>query len=286
MSIKNKIVEINCLEHIYPDKTRVELCGIGIVVNQGEKVAVLGPSGSGKTTLLKHIIGLLTPSEGSVRVFGVAPAKDYRKIRQKIGVILQNVEEQLIGPTVIEDVMFSPLNYGYSRAEAGAMAEKILEELGITHLKDKIIHYLSGGEKRRVALAGALVMEPELLVLDEPFSGLDIRTERAYISLINGYAREKNISIIISLHNVEVVPDFADTVYLISSKNVISRKGTPDEVFAQAEELRKFNLEEPVLIKLFNRLRERGILLEPTADVERAAAILSDYLDSGQVSQK
>ena len=271
-----KIIEINCLEHIYPDRTRLEMCGMDLVVKRGERVAILGPSGSGKTTMLKHIIGLLTPSHGSVKVFGVDPAKEYNKIRQKIGVILQNVEEQLIGPTVLEDVMFSPLNYGRSRLEAEKMAESVLEELNITHLKDKLIHYLSGGEKRKVALAGALVMQPELLVLDEPFSGLDIKSEKAYINLINEYTREKGISVIISLHNIEVVSEFADTIYLVSARDGFSQKGTPAEIFAQPDELEKFSLEQPVMVKLFSRLRQKGFNVKIPVSVEEAVEIIQN----------
>ncbi len=270
----DRIIEINCLEHIYPDKTKIEICGIELVVNSGEKVAVLGPSGSGKTTILKHITGLLSPSNGTVRVFGVDPSKEYPKIRNKIGVILQNVEEQLIGPTVMEDVMFSPLNYGYGAQKSREMAEKILSELDIMYLKNKIIHYLSGGEKRKVALAGALVMNPELLVLDEPFSGLDMKTERAYVDLINDFCRQRPISIIISTHNVEIITDFADTVYLISSKNNISRKGTPKELFSQPQELEKFNLEEPALVKLFNRLKQNNVDIEIPVNLDEAVNFL------------
>lgn len=270
----DKIIEINCLEHVYPDKTKLEICGIELVVYRGERIAVLGPSGSGKTTMLKHIIGLLTPSSGTVKVFGVDPAKEYDKIRHKIGVILQNVEEQLIGPTVIEDIMFSPLNYGCSKQKAEEMAEQIIAELDIGHLKHKIIHYLSGGEKRRVALAGALVMQPELLVLDEPFSGLDIKTERSYINLINEYSREKKISIIMSMHNVELVSDIADTVYLINSKDTVFKRGTPQEIFSQPDDLQKFNLEEPVLVKLFNKLKQSGKEVEIPSNVDQAAKIL------------
>ncbi|OGI04250.1 MAG: hypothetical protein A2Y25_09250 [Candidatus Melainabacteria bacterium GWF2_37_15] len=271
-----KIVEINCLEHIYPDRTRLEICGIELFVGRGERVAVLGPSGSGKTTLLKHIVGLLTPSNGLVKVFGVDPAKEYKKIRQKIGVILQNVEEQLIGPTVLEDVMFSPLNYGYSKEQAEQMAEKVLSELEITHLKHKIIHYLSGGEKRKVALAGALVMKPELLVLDEPFAGLDIKTEKTYIKLIKDYSQENNISVIVSLHNVELVSEFADTVYLISSRDNAIKKGTPAEIFSQPAELQKFNLEEPVMVKLFNRLKQSGLDVKIPVNVDEATQIIQN----------
>lgn len=276
MSSMEKIIEINCLEHIYPDKTKLEICGIELVVNRGKKVAVLGPSGSGKTTMLKHIIGLLTPSHGTVKVFGVDPAKEYKKIRKRIGVILQNVEEQLIGPTVIEDIMYSPLNYGYSQDEALMLAENILKELNITHLKNKIIHYLSGGEKRKVALAGALALQPELLVLDEPFTGLDIKTEKAYINLINEYSSQKDITVIISLHNVELVSEFADTVFLISARDNFSLQGSPREIFSRSSELQKFNLEEPVMVKLFNKLRQKGMDVKIPLSLEEAVEIIQN----------
>ena len=246
------VIEIRCLEHIYPDKTRIELCGIEFTVDKGEKVAVLGPNGSGKTTLIKHILGLLTPSNGEIKVFNINPSKNFDQIRSKIGIVMQNVEEQLIGPTVLEDIIFSPLNYGYSRRESIELAEKIMAELEITHLKSKIIHYLSGGEKRKVALAGALILNPELLVLDEPFSSLDIKSQKELINIINCFAKEKQMSIVISTHDVEMVAEFADTMYLIS-KNHISRKGSPSEIFSLDKELADYNLEEPAIAKLFNK---------------------------------
>jgi len=252
------IIEIKCLEHRYPDKTTIELCGIELNVKKGEKLAILGPSGGGKTTIIKHILGLLSPSRGEVKVFGVDPSKEYNKIRQKIGVVLQNVEEQLIGPTVLEDVMFSPLNYGYSEIDAKIKALEILDKLNITHLQNKIIHYLSGGEKRKVALAGAMVLNPELLVLDEPFSGLDIISEKNFIKLINQICSETQISIIISTHNVELVSEFADTLFLISAKNKISLKGTPREILYNHVDLEKFNLEKPSIVRLFTELTRQG----------------------------
>jgi len=270
-----KIIEISCFEHVYPDKTKIELCGIEFTVCKGEKVALLGPSGGGKTTLIKHILGLLTPSHGEIRVFGVDPYREYDKIKQKIGVVLQNVDEQLIGPTVLEDVMFSPLNYGYSQKESKEMALKILEQFGIYDLKDKIIHYLSGGEKRKVALAGALVLNPELLVLDEPFSGLDIRSEKEFIKLINKICEEMQISVVISTHNVELVSEFADTMYLISSKNRLSTKGNPREILYMEEELKNYNLEEPTIVKLFNSLKKTGFSFETNPiNVEEAVEAL------------
>lgn len=273
----NKLVEIKCLEHVYPDKTKVEICGIEFIVNKGEKVAILGPNGGGKTTLIKHILGTLVPSAGQVSVFGYNPAKDFSKIRHKLGVVLQSVDEQLMGPTVIEDIMFSPLNYGCNYEEAYKMALEIMERLQILKLKDRVIHYLSGGEKRKVALAGAMVMKPELLIMDEPFSALDVKSQRELINIINTISEQDKISVVISTHDVELVSEFADTMYLIS-KNNISRKGTPQEIFAMKDELKHFNLEEPSILKLFEYLKDNGINLGNPISVKDAGDILINNL--------
>lgn len=170
--------------------------------------------------------------------------------------------------------MFSPLNYGYSPQKAREMAENILNELGISHLKDKIIHYLSGGEKRKVALAGALVMSPELLVLDEPFSGLDMKSQHTYVRLIDDYSRQKGISVILSTHDIELTVDFADTIYLISSQNKLFLKGSPKELFCQPKELEKFNLEPPAILDLFVRLKEKNVNTEIPTTVDEAVDLL------------
>ncbi|MDD3149534.1 MAG: energy-coupling factor ABC transporter ATP-binding protein [Candidatus Gastranaerophilales bacterium] len=248
-----KIVEINCLEHIYPDKTKVEICGVEFTVEKGEKIAVLGENGAGKSTILKHITGLLEPSKGTVLVFGENPHKNFNKISMKIGTVLQNVDEQLIGATVLEDIMFAPLNYGFSKNEAEQKAVKIMETLNILHLKDKVIHYLSGGEKRKVAIAGALVLEPELLVLDEPFTGLDKKSQNSLVNLLNKICSEKSMSLVVSTHDVEVVAEFADTMYLISNHKV-STKGVIADLLTNTELLQEYNLEPPSIVKLFKKL--------------------------------
>ncbi len=265
-----RIVEISCLEHIYNDKTKVEICGIEFVVNKGENVAVLGPNGGGKTTLIKHILGILTPSQGKVRVFGLDPRKDFEKIRQKLGVVLQSVEEQLIGPTVLEDIVFSPLNYGYHPDEAVDLAEQIMKRLDILYLKNKVIHYLSGGEKRKVALAGALILNPELLIMDEPFASLDVASQKELISIIKDISKEKDMSVIVATHDIELVGEFADTMYLISSRKGISKKGTPREILQLEEELKNFNLEVPTIVRLFNELKKEGLNLGTPLNITEA----------------
>jgi cobalt/nickel transport system ATP-binding protein len=274
-----RIVTVSCLKHVYPDTTEIHICGLDFVVNRGERVVVLGGNGSGKTTLLYHILGLLKPNEGKVAVFGRDPATEYDSIRQRIGVLLQNVEEQILSPTVWEDVAFSPRNYGIDAREAEVMVKAVLEEIGITHLSDKICHYLSGGEKRKVALAGALVMKPDLLILDEPFEGLDTRSRVELVSLLN-HRNQSGMSIIMSTHDLNLVGSFADRVYVLARGHGVITAGRPLEIFAQAEALRRSNIDPPVLTELFVRLRREGFALDMPATVDDAVNGLTRLLKS------
>jgi cobalt/nickel transport system ATP-binding protein len=131
-------VRVSCVRHVYADRTQVHLCGLDFVVQKGQRVVILGPNGSGKSTLLYHILGLLEPNEGDVSVFGVNPARAFNKIRERVGVVLQNVDEQILAPTVWDDVSFSPRNYGYPAPEVDRMVDEVLAEVGIAHLKDKV----------------------------------------------------------------------------------------------------------------------------------------------------
>jgi cobalt/nickel transport system ATP-binding protein len=272
-NISESIVTVSCLKHIYPDTTEIHICGLDFVVNRAERVAVLGGNGSGKTTLLYHILGLLKPDEGKVTVFGLNPATEYNMIRERIGVLLQNVEEQILSPTVWEDIAFSPRNYGVSRDETGRMVDAVMAELGITHLRDKICHYLSGGEKRKVALAGALVMRPELLILDEPFEGLDTRSRTELVGILNRRNQE-GMSIIMSTHDLNLVGSFADRVYVLAKGEGVVTAGTPLDIFTQVDALRRSSIDPPVLTELFNRLRENGIDLAMPVNMEQAVADL------------
>jgi cobalt/nickel transport system ATP-binding protein len=263
------IVSVSCLKHVYPDTTEIHMCGLDFVVRRGERVAVLGGNGSGKTTLLFHILGLLKPDEGNVNVFGVNPAEQYNAIRERIGVLLQNVDDQILSPTVWDDISFSPRNYGYGKDETSRMVEQILSELGIQHLRDKICHYLSGGEKRKVALAGALVMRPKLLILDEPFEGLDNRSRTELVSLLNAYNRT-GMTIIMSTHDLNLVASFADRVYVLARGRGVITADTPSSIFLQADALRATNIDPPLLTELFLKLRERGVSIEIPVRIDQA----------------
>jgi len=263
------LVSVSCLKHVYPDTTEIHMCGLDFVVKRGERVVVLGGNGSGKTTLLYHILGLLAPDEGSVSVFNVNPAKQYNVVRERIGVLLQNVDDQILSPTVWDDISFSPRNYGYEKEETARMVEQIMAELGIAHLRDKICHYLSGGEKRKVALAGALVLRPELLILDEPFEGLDSRSRSELVSLLNKRNQE-GMTIIMSTHDLNLVMAFADRAYVLAKGRGVVTAGTPSEIFTQVEDLKASNIDPPLLTELFMKLRGRGLDVEVPAHVDQA----------------
>jgi cobalt/nickel transport system ATP-binding protein len=256
---QERVVEIECITHIYPDLTKVQICGLEFIVNQGERVAILGANGCGKTTLLKHLVGILVPKDGTVKVFGMDPGKAYSKIRQRIGVVMQDVDEQILGPTVHDDILFAPLNYGMPRSEAETLAREAIQRLNIESIQGKIVHYLSGGEKKKVALAGAMVLKPDLLILDEPFTGLDPVSKKDLVKVLNELNRERKVTIIMTLHEVDLVPDVADVLYLMHGHGDLSERGTPEEIFGRVEDLEQYNLEEPTLIRLFKGLKKEGL---------------------------
>jgi len=274
--VSDTIVRVSCVRHTYPDRTQVHLCGLDFVVEQGQRVVVVGPNGCGKTTLLFHILGLLEPQEGEVAVFGVNPARHFNRIRERVGVLMQDVDEQIIAPTVWDDVSFSPRSYGYAGPEVERLVSAALDRVGIAHLRHKVCHHLSGGEKRKVALAGALVLEPELLVLDEPFEGLDPSSRSDLVELLNRLHREQGVSLVMATHDVNVVPAMADMVYVLVGGGEIVAHGPPREIFRDPRLLRASNVEPPVLAELFQRLEDQGVSLGRPVTVEEAArAILA-----------
>ncbi|TDB36961.1 MAG: ATP-binding cassette domain-containing protein [Actinobacteria bacterium] len=273
-----EVVRISCVRHTYEDGTSVHLCGLDFLAHRGKRVAVLGPNGAGKTTMLYHILGLLKPQEGAVSVFGVSPSEQWTSIRRRVGVVLQNVDEQIISPTVGDDVAFSPRQYGLPEAEVRERVSRALALLGIEELADRVPHNLSGGEKRKVALAGALVMDPELLVLDEPFEGLDPKSRQSLLDLLERLSRERCMTVVLSTHDIDTVPEFADFAYVLAPGGTIALRGTPAEVFANAHVLAKSNIKPPILAELFSRLRERDSGAPATAlTIDEAADALDAW---------
>jgi len=275
-----ELVKVSNLKFKYPDGTSLTFDGQEFTVNRGERVVILGPNGSGKSTLLSLLLGLLTSSEGSINVLGVDPAKDYEKIRERIGVLLQNVDLQIIAPKVSEDISFSPRNYGYKKEEIDQLVDDILMKLEIEHLRDKVPHYMSGGEKAKVGIAGALVTKPELLILDEPFEHIDPTCRMELINLLNNVNKENGTAILLSTHNMNTVPLIADTVYLIAEGGKIVGKGTPKEIFSEIEKLSQCHVEPPILGSLFAELKKQGIDLDVSLTVEEAACAIANEIVS------
>ncbi|HEY9723160.1 MAG TPA: ABC transporter ATP-binding protein [Oscillatoriaceae cyanobacterium] len=243
----------------------------------GERVALIGANGSGKTTLLRLICGLLAPTGGRLEVFGKSPSRDFAAVRDRLAVLMQDVDDQLIAPTVAEDIAFTPLNRGWEAERIAREVDRILAPFGLTELRDRPVHDLSGGERVRVALAGVMIVRPELMLLDEPFEHLDACAKREVLDLIARFAAT-GIGILLSTHQINVVPEFADRVVVLGKGGTIAVQGPPAEVFARTAELASHAIEPPVLAALFEGLPLKGV--RPPRTVAEARSVLLEMLGS------
>lgn len=224
------------------------LCGIDMEIKSGEKVAVLGANGSGKSTLLQLLDALIFPGKGSVAAFGRPLAEaDFndpefcREFRSRVGLVFQNPDVQLFCSTVKEDIYFGPLQLGIERNEAKRRVEKIVGSLGIGDLLERSPHQLSVGEKRKVSIATVLVIEPEVILLDEPTAGLDPETSRHIIDIIIE-ANERGKTIVTATHDLHIVEEIADTVYILGREKQVAKFGPAGELLSDTELLREHNL--------------------------------------------
>ena len=222
-----RVIEVRGLRYSYPDGTQA-LAGVDFHLDAGECVALLGANGSGKTTFVLHLNGLLT-GEGSVVVCGKPVEKaSLKEIRAKVGIVFQDSDEQLFLPTVIEDVAFGPANQGMDGHAAMHKAEHVLEQVGMKHALGKAPYHLSAGEKRRVAIAGVLAMEPEILVLDEPTTFLDPPGQRDLIQLLHALPQAK----VLITHDVSLARALA-TRAVFFEKGKVAGEGTVEELVAR-----------------------------------------------------
>ena len=254
MTEKHSAIKTVGVSFSYQEGTEV-LSDIDMDVKNGEFIAMLASNGSGKTTLLKVLVGLLTPQKGEVVVKGQA-VKSYKssKLYQQIGLVLQNPNDQLFAPTVRQDVSFGPRNLGLDENEINRRVEDCLESVGADHLEGRAIHQLSFGEQKRVSLAGVLAMKPSILVLDEPTAGLDPAGEAKMLHLLTRLNREQKITIIMATHSVDMLPLFADRIYVLRKGKIISQ-GNPEEVFADHEMVNNASLRLPYISRLLHELR-------------------------------
>ena len=213
------IIRMNHIGFGY-SRNRPVLQDINFRFRSGDRVGLIAPNGSGKTTLFHIIMGLLKPSSGELEIFGrpVKTEKDFIPVRQRIGLLFQDADDQLFSPTVLEDVAFGPINLGHSMEDALAISHQTLDRLGLKGFEDRITYKLSGGEKRLVALATVLAMAPEVLLLDEPTSGLD-ETTRARLTEI---LRELSLSLFVISHEFDFMNAVADTFYSLHQGRLVA----------------------------------------------------------------
>jgi len=190
---------------------RLILDDLDLQISRGERVGLIGDNGSGKTTLFHLIMGLQRPTQGEIVVFGQKrqEERDFREVRAKIGLLFQDSDDQLFCPTVAEDVAFGPLNLGKSQEEAAEITQEVLTRLGLDGFEERLTYKLSGGEKRLISLATVLAMKPEMLILDEPSTGLDEETVNRLINIL----RDSDFTYLIASHNSEFLSETTDTVY-------------------------------------------------------------------------
>ena len=221
MQRNDLLINLAGISFRYPDGPQV-LNELDFRLHRGNRIGLIAPNGSGKTTLLHIIMGLLKPSSGKLEIFGrpVREEKDFADVRRRIGLLFQDADDQLFSPTVLEDVAFGPLNLGKSKTDAVQIARKTLDFLGLAGFEDRITFKLSGGEKRLVSLATVLAMEPEVLLLDEPMNGLDIKTKAKLSEILSGI----DLSYMVISHDLDFLADTAEDIYTMSEGKIILDK--------------------------------------------------------------
>ncbi len=247
---------------------RHALKDIDLTINEGDFLGIIGPTGSGKSTLIQHINGLikLRKGLGSIKVYDIdltSRKADLLRLRSYIGMVFQYPEYQLFDETVLKDVSFAPKNFGYSKEEILANARQSLELVGLDfeQIKDRSPFDLSGGQKRRVAIAGVLAAKPRILVLDEPTSGLDPSGKREILALIDNLRRKWVKTVIMISHNIDEIAEFANRIVVMNEGSILYDT-TPTKVFAYSDKLREIGLDIPHSINIANLLKEKGIPLD------------------------
>ncbi|HNZ83622.1 MAG TPA: energy-coupling factor transporter ATPase [Sedimentibacter sp.] len=253
------------IKYVYSEGTpfrTLALDDVNATINQGEFVGIIGHTGSGKSTLIQLFNGLEPATEGKVEVDGTLVGEDKKKlkmIRQKVGLVFQYPEYQLFEETVAKDVAFGPLNLGLSQDEIDLRVKEALELVGFNYkkIKDASPFDLSGGQKRRVAIAGVLAMKPDYLILDEPTAGLDPAGRNEIFGQIKTLHDKSNLTVVLVSHSMEDIAKLVDRV-IVLSKGKVHMEGSPKEIYSQAEELEKIGLGIPQIASIIRELRKRG----------------------------
>ncbi|MCL2863128.1 MAG: ATP-binding cassette domain-containing protein [Methanimicrococcus sp.] len=253
------ILETRNLEFSYPDGTKA-IDDISITIPEGKKISFVGKNGSGKSTLFLLLNGTLKPKKGKV-IYGGKDV-DYsssglRDLRKKVGIVFQNSDDQLFAPTVYQDIAFGPMNLGYPKEEVERIVNLMMDQFGLRHLKDKPPHHLSGGQKKRTAIAGVLAMDPDVIILDEPLSNLDPVGADEILDILNEL-NHMGKTIIISTHDVDLAYAWSEYVYLLSNSRLMD-EGVPGDVFSKEKQVRDSSLKNPLILDIYRELEKRWL---------------------------
>ena len=268
----NAAIEARELCYTYEDGT-VALDHISLKAQKGKITGILGANGAGKSTLFLNLNGVLNPASGQVLLDGAEVRRDRKgiaELRRRVGIVFQDPDDQLFSADVYRDISFGAVNLGLPEAEVRRRVEQAMERTGVSALRDKPTHALSFGQKKRVAIAGVLVVEPEVLILDEPTAGLDPHGVSELMRLLSQLRDSLGMTILLATHDMDVVPISCDYAYLLGQGRVLL-EGTPGELFSQPEVLRANQLRLPRMAHLMEILREQDGL-----DTDVSAATISE----------
>lgn len=280
-------VEIKNLTHVYMKDTIFQhkaLNDVSLTIEDGEFIGLIGHTGSGKSTLIQHLNALLKPSSGNIVIDGIditAKGVTLKKIRQTVGLVFQYPEHQLFEETVYKDVAFGPINLGLPKEEIDLRVKEALMLVGLDYdkLKDVSPFELSGGQKRRVAIAGVLAMKPKVLILDEPTAGLDPKGRDEILGEIKRLHQLQKLTVVLVSHSMEDIANLVDRI-VVMSKGKIVLTDTPRNVFKQAEMLKGIGLDVPQVTNLVNELNKKGLEIKDCISVDEAFDQLIKYLRS------
>lgn len=264
-------IEIKNLTHVYSKKTpyeKVALKDVTLTINEGDFLGIIGHTGSGKSTFIQHLNGLIKPQQGEVKVFDInltqkKPKPDFRKLRQEVGMVFQYPEYQLFADTVEKDIAFGPKNLKLSKEEISTRVRHAMQAVGLDYdyYKDRSPFDLSGGQKRRVAIAGVLAMMPKVLILDEPTAGLDPIGKKQILNLIKSLKNTITPTIVVISHDINEITQYCTRLVVFNNAKVAFDLPV-NELFNHSEELLAMGLDIPLAVKVNNHLKANGIKLE------------------------
>lgn len=271
------VIEAQDVSFTYDGNDAKALDGLSLKIRRGAKVAFMGGNGSGKSTFFLCLNGIRKPDRGKIWIDGSSISytrKGLLDVRSKVGIVFQEPDNQLFSASVYEEVSFGILNLGADEETAKREVEHVLAELEITPFQDRPVHALSGGQKKQVAVADILVMHPEVMILDEPVAALDPKHTRKVQEIVEGLSK-KGITVLMATHDIDYAYAWSDEIVLMKNGKVI-RQGTPDEVCSDETVLKEAGLELPVVVRVYERMRQKGMISEDTALPKSVEALIEN----------